>query len=825
MKKFYCNYVPCDGETKRPFGAWKKYQSEPYRRLFKNNERRGIICGKISDGLEVLDFDNHNGKGALIDPFIDALNALTEDAGSIIERLAVESTPSGGYHLYYRCKTPGKNQVLAKDESGGATIETRGEGGFIVCAPSPGYCLDRDYRTHETADLITDEERALLFKAAASLNRFNKGAKKGTRAPETRSLATLPAGEDKDSPSEILRTDKGRDLLKQELERAGYYWRYVNASGDLGGGDYYAHRSANDDKEKLVLSSTDNFLHLFAASQYGGLERATSSDLSPLDALSLLWGLSVSETSSRVRSLFPATAPPSSLYPPALSLAPADSSEEEDEEDEDEDSGALDLTFNAERRALFPPYIVDAVKDFSTRTIYPQRMLYAVNLFSLAGLLLDKKIRLYDEETGETAEPRSTLPVFNVSGTGSGKDGVRTSVNRLFREAMSERFRKRPRVYRETKQKSGDVEKLPYSEPKTLIENITSKSAIFKALSVATTVDRLQRIEEDKKRIGTQDPVCYGSPYILLSIDEASDVIGAGGTTGDKVKGEAFGVVKTLTSGSDGRITLDDGLTLGDTLQKTGLDSETYSPSVSVVMFTTPNVAKNLKSADFEGGFVNRFLFALGEDREAVKRGRTLRHSPAVVSYNDKVFFEGLAVSDPINVTLSAKDRGYYFDRQESICKKTLSPIAYNSAIRLEGHFGAVVSLSAILRAYYNEKTKTPGRDETEPIIIKRIDVDFAFMLLSFCRDCVSQLTADTINDNASGKEQNEQQLEDALIIFLKSRPKGVRLESIVQAGKYWQRFRVYGKSRTAFRLFVKERIDAGLFFLDESGKIHYTAK
>ena len=57
-----------------------------------------------------------------------------------IENLYCETTPSGGYHLIYKCDIVGQSQKLAyckgKKE---AVIETRGNGGYVVVSPSTGY--------------------------------------------------------------------------------------------------------------------------------------------------------------------------------------------------------------------------------------------------------------------------------------------------------------------------------------------------------------------------------------------------------------------------------------------------------------------------------------------------------------------------------------------------------------------------------------------------------------------------------------------------------------------------------------------------------------
>ena len=47
-----------------------------------------------------------------------------------------ERCPRGGYHLPYRCEVVGGNQKLAFDENLETLIETRGEGGCFIAAPT-----------------------------------------------------------------------------------------------------------------------------------------------------------------------------------------------------------------------------------------------------------------------------------------------------------------------------------------------------------------------------------------------------------------------------------------------------------------------------------------------------------------------------------------------------------------------------------------------------------------------------------------------------------------------------------------------------------------
>lgn len=143
---------------------------------YKSTHGIGIICGKISGGLECLDFDNHFG---------DAKETISEfsridEVKEIFTRypFPIESTVSGGFHLIYRCPTIAGNQKLAQKPKKEADrwrpdtiIETRGEGGYFCAAPTPGYRWIRG-SILEVPE-ITPEEREILLSAAKSFNTWD----------------------------------------------------------------------------------------------------------------------------------------------------------------------------------------------------------------------------------------------------------------------------------------------------------------------------------------------------------------------------------------------------------------------------------------------------------------------------------------------------------------------------------------------------------------------------------------------------------------------------------------------------------------------------
>lgn len=154
---------------KRPASSWKQYQTQiatlrEIRQLFPagNGYSVALVAGKVSGNLEVIDFDAPE----LFQPFMDQLRAARPELEA---KLLRQATPSGGFHLLYRCTEPVQgNQKLARSTDGKETlIETRGQGGYALVAPSPGYRLDGDISTLTT---ITSEDRAFLLGLARSFD-------------------------------------------------------------------------------------------------------------------------------------------------------------------------------------------------------------------------------------------------------------------------------------------------------------------------------------------------------------------------------------------------------------------------------------------------------------------------------------------------------------------------------------------------------------------------------------------------------------------------------------------------------------------------------
>ena len=136
--------------SKAPATNWKQFQdrlAEPAEILasLSNAQGFGIVTGAISGQLEMLELEGRAiNAGCLQDAKEIAYASGLEYVWEILSSTYVEQTPSGGVHWLYRIsddQVPGNTKLARRPgENGGVDVlaETRGEGGFVVVAPSHG---------------------------------------------------------------------------------------------------------------------------------------------------------------------------------------------------------------------------------------------------------------------------------------------------------------------------------------------------------------------------------------------------------------------------------------------------------------------------------------------------------------------------------------------------------------------------------------------------------------------------------------------------------------------------------------------------------------
>ena len=164
--------LPARRAEKRPaVGRWKQYQTRRPTKaelstwFAREPDAVCILCGCTSGNLEIIDFD---AGGELFAAWWDRIPV------ELRERLVIQSTQSGGRHAVYRCESQvSGNLKLAQRRDGTKTvtlIETRGEGGLFLCAPTAGYEVIQGDLCKPP--VLTEAMRDMLLQAAWELNEY-----------------------------------------------------------------------------------------------------------------------------------------------------------------------------------------------------------------------------------------------------------------------------------------------------------------------------------------------------------------------------------------------------------------------------------------------------------------------------------------------------------------------------------------------------------------------------------------------------------------------------------------------------------------------------
>jgi putative DNA primase/helicase len=255
-----CVFPPAEDGTKSPMGAWKAAQTTrsslaDIKRWYGPRKGVGVVCGAVSGDLEALDFDDL----ATYEGFIRL--ARETGLGDLVERIEagyLEMTPSDGRHWLYRSGGISGNKKLARrlkfdkekahpNDNVKALIETRGERGFVIVAPScgPVHPSSKPYIRlrggFDTIPSITADEREDFFDLARSFDQMPKDITADKRYESPSGYGDRPG-------DEYNRRADWRELLEKHGWRLVYeqeavqYWRRpgkdigISATVNYGGG-------------------------------------------------------------------------------------------------------------------------------------------------------------------------------------------------------------------------------------------------------------------------------------------------------------------------------------------------------------------------------------------------------------------------------------------------------------------------------------------------------------------------------------------------------------------------------------------------------------
>jgi len=153
--------IPLRRDSKVPaLKGWQKHADEPIQDFGVFSTTNGIGLAMGYDGIQCLDIDSKHFEG---DEYNDFVALIEQHDPTLMERMVIQRTISGGYHWIFKCDEIAGNEKLAKNTSGEATFETRGKGGQIVVWPTKGYNI-----IGKISDIqrITPAERNVIWSCA-----------------------------------------------------------------------------------------------------------------------------------------------------------------------------------------------------------------------------------------------------------------------------------------------------------------------------------------------------------------------------------------------------------------------------------------------------------------------------------------------------------------------------------------------------------------------------------------------------------------------------------------------------------------------------------
>lgn len=287
--------VRADG-SKRPLGDWKAAQTvraseAQLRSLFAHQPPGvGIICGAISGGLEMLELEGRAVDEGVLDELVETLAG--HQMADVWERIStgwMDRSPSGGLHLHYRVEggvVPGNTKLasrltredeLREDQRAVLAqhpdkkfplplIETRGEGGFVVVAPSHGtvHPTGRPYERlaggPETIPTLTAEEHQVLHTLCRMLDQI-PADEPMVAAPQHPSVATatdlatafLFSGSGPSNPTGLTPGDDFEQRTSWAEILTPHGWKHMFTSGQTS----YWQRPGKDGREPSATTGRD----------------------------------------------------------------------------------------------------------------------------------------------------------------------------------------------------------------------------------------------------------------------------------------------------------------------------------------------------------------------------------------------------------------------------------------------------------------------------------------------------------------------------------------------------------------------------------------
>lgn len=229
------------------------YQEVPdhlMERLFSHQEVKkiGVACGDVSDGFYCFDFDCHDGENVQSifdrfceDPFVFELISQ--------KQVGIYKSPSGGFHLYFKSElSQGGTELAYHSETNGVAIELRGNGQYMVTAPSKGYTKLTGCSLLDV-DRLDASQTTYLLNLAKSLNQ-GRTIKQAKQKDGTDPERKWPEKWDESTPRGKF-NEHGIDKVSQWLEEAGWKLLHIRESDQV----QYWQRPGKDEEDKSISAT------------------------------------------------------------------------------------------------------------------------------------------------------------------------------------------------------------------------------------------------------------------------------------------------------------------------------------------------------------------------------------------------------------------------------------------------------------------------------------------------------------------------------------------------------------------------------------------
>lgn len=276
----FCVIPSHEDGGKRPFGQWKKYQTErptwEQLSIWLTSGRYtgiGLIMGKVSGNAEMLEIEGPSDLIAgRVNQLFETARALDVqgDLGlvELVERVyqgCAEVSAGGGLHMFLRIidgAVPGNTKIAMDGDK--VITETRGEGGFVIVWPTPART---GHKPNEAYLLLPNAHPSRAAEVTAAehewLHAIFSDAFGGVpqQAPPPAKSTPVPTTTGELSPFDDYRQ---RVTWRDILEPAGWTWHSKDAEHD-----YWVRPGKNPRDGHSASTIEDGPFYLFSTSVAG----------------------------------------------------------------------------------------------------------------------------------------------------------------------------------------------------------------------------------------------------------------------------------------------------------------------------------------------------------------------------------------------------------------------------------------------------------------------------------------------------------------------------------------------------------------------------